>query len=478
MQNVENFRNSYYFKSIDDIEVKEKCFEHINLSDEDIEEIGIFSRMLPVISQLEGDCDTFIDCFTNDKNVAIVVGQCSPKNSVYEHSYIGKLIFKENEPGVFKAFEDDCPVREVKASIKNDETGLEVLVRQNITVLKNKKGNKIGVIITEKSMSSCENTLVSYIDKNYNIGKIISDCIVCFNKSGEVVFANEAAKKFYKKKLSVDEIMSLDFDNLSFNKHTIDDVLKKDQIVDKKIKDGNKYFDVVHSKIKENGSNLGFAIVIKDVTEKVLKDKALILKSLAVQEIHHRVKNNLQTIISLIRLQLNRTENKDTKKACEEIISRIFSIAITHEILANNGIDKVEIKEILNLLTSNTLNFVAIKNMDLRISVFGEKCYVSSDVGTTIAIIVNELLQNSISHGFDLENICEIKIKVLKENEIFSIIVSDNGSGYKDNDVTSSNLGLKLVKSLVKDKLMGDLTITSSNVGTKTCFTFKNKILY
>ncbi|MFV0503953.1 MAG: histidine kinase N-terminal domain-containing protein [Lachnospirales bacterium] len=477
MQNGKNFRDNYYFKSISIEDLKENYINH-DLTDEDLTELISYSKMLPVVSQLKNNCDTFIDCMTKDRNVAIVIAQCSPKNSVYEHSYIGRKIHRHKEPGVFKSYEKDCTVIEMKASIKNFETGTEVLVKQNITVLKNKNGKKIGVIISEKNLSGEEKNLMPYISYNYSIGNIISDCIIFFNRKGDVIFANESAKKYYNKKLGNCNIFSSSLDALSPKGYNEQDILAKELIIDEKIKDHESYYNIIHSIINVDNTNLGFAILIKDITEKVLKDKELILKSLAVQEIHHRVKNNLQTIISLIRLQLNRTQNKDIKNECDIIISRISSIAITHELLATSNIDKIDIKEILNSLTTNTLNFVSIKNINLNIFVEGESCYVSSDIGTTIGIIVNELLQNSITHGFNFKKNCKIRIKVLKSCNHFGIIVTDNGNGYKNIDVTSSSLGLKLVKSLVEDKLMGELKITSSNEGTKTYFSFTNTTLY
>lgn len=487
MHDWENFRNSNYFKSIEDDEVLKKCLEHVKLSNEDIEDLIAHSKMLPIISEIEGGCDTFIDCFTNDKDVAIVISQSSPKDSLYLHSFIGKLIYRDYEPGVFYAYESENTQRNIKGIIHHEHNLGEVLIKQTITVLKNRYGKKIGVLIVEKPVgkqsdnfgeSDIHNKVsINNFNEKYSITNIIADGILCFNLDGICVFANNQAKTFYENHFDKENILGESFLELKPTDVSISDILENRIIVINGQNYSNNHYKIVYSVINEGDSNFGFAIIIKDITEKVLKDKELILKSLAILEIHHRVKNNLQTIISLIRMQSKRTDNPDTKIVCNEIINRIHSIAVTHEILAKNGLDKIYIKEVISLMVTNTLSYVSSDNLDLKIDVIGDNLYVDSEISCTVVIIINELIQNSIKHGFFNKKSGNIVIKVLQNNLDCSIIVNDDGNGFKDNNTDVKNLGLGLVRGLVEDKLQGTLSISSDNNGVEVTFSFLNQFL-
>ncbi|WP_081722824.1 sensor histidine kinase [Schnuerera ultunensis] len=132
-----------------------------------------------------------------------------------------------------------------------------------------------------------------------------------------------------------------------------------------------------------------------------LLDKGqFILKSVAIQEIHHRIKNNLQTISSLLRLQFRRMKDRNAKKALEESISRIVSVSITHELLSESGIVDVDIKILIERIADNGKDYLLEPNKNIDIKVLGNTFVVDSQYATSIALIANELIQNSIDDGF------------------------------------------------------------------------------
>lgn len=482
MYNWETGKNNYYLKSIDEKIIRYNCKKHINISEQDIQEIVRFSKMLPIISDLEG-CDVFIDCFTNDPDVAIVVAQCSPHNTLYSQSFIGEFIFRKSEPAVFRTFELGVPSKEIKAIIEMKKSHTEVLVKQNVVVLLNKDFKKIGVLITEKNLissgqqnidefSQALNLTVSPLINPYAITKLINDSIICFNKSGIAIFANDSAKRLYKNLEYKDNIVGMSFENLVFGNFTFEDVLEKSFIEQFKVKISKYYLNIVYSKINEGNEYIGVSLIIRDVTEKYLAEKELVLKSAAIDEMHHRIKNNLQTIISLIRLQEKRFKNRDVTKVCEQIISRIYSISLTHEILSKKGIDVIDLHEMLSIMTNNIRNYISQENLNLDIKVNGQNVSVASDIGCTVAMIINELLQNSIKYAWpDIQN-GKILINILQKNKVCSIVFIDNGVGFEISNVNSSSLGIKLIKSLVSDKLFGDIVIKSSSNGTRVTFSF------
>lgn len=141
-------------------------------------------------------------------------------------------------------------------------------------------------------------------------------------------------------------------------------------------------------------------MIIRDIIEVKAKEKEPILKSVAIQEIHHRIKNNLQTISSLLRLQFRRMKDRNAKKALEESISRIVSVSITHELLSESGIVDVDIKILIERIADNGKDYLLEPNKNIDIKVLGNTFVVDSQYATSIALIANELIQNSIDDGF------------------------------------------------------------------------------
>lgn len=201
----------------------------------------------------------------------------------------------------------------------------------------------------------------------------------------------------------------------------------------------------------------------------------LILKSVAISEIHHRVKNNLQTIASLLRLQSRRIEDLAVKKAFDESINRIHSIAVTHEILAQKGVDNIDIKEMLTRITDNFKLYSQDAQTEIEFNVGGDEFTVDSDMATSIAMVVNEILQNSLEYAFvDKTKGC-IDIKIQRGKIYSTVSITDDGVGFDVNKVRTGSLGISIVKSIIKDKLGGIFDMASSENGTKVVFDFKNE---
>ncbi|WP_241761747.1 sensor histidine kinase, partial [Fusobacterium nucleatum] len=198
------------------------------------------------------------------------------------------------------------------------------------------------------------------------------------------------------------------------------------------------------------------------------------IKTVFIKEIHHRVKNNLQTVASLLRIQKRRVKNAETKKILDETINRILSIAITHEILSATGIDTISIKHILEILCQNYFKNNVDKSKKIEFNIGGDEFSISSDKATSVALVVNEIVQNATEHAFVNRDSGKVDIKILKGEKFSKIRISDNGVGMTVNKENNS-MGLLIISSLVKDKLKGNLEIKSKKEkGTTIEFDFKN----
>ncbi|MGE6514677.1 sensor histidine kinase [Lysinibacillus sphaericus] len=204
------------------------------------------------------------------------------------------------------------------------------------------------------------------------------------------------------------------------------------------------------------------------------EEKQSVFQAIVVQEIHHRVKNNLQVISSLLRLQMQRCHSMEVTEVFHDSISRISSMALVHDYLAQRGIEEADIKFLIQQISTLLVSSSIIPGQDIAVSVEGESVFCSPEKATAVALIVNELVQNSIKHAFPALNRGNIEIILRQRKQMATIIVMDDGCGIGDSFSTGdmSSLGLHLVNMLVEERLQGVLSFPLSDKGTKVSITF------
>lgn len=204
------------------------------------------------------------------------------------------------------------------------------------------------------------------------------------------------------------------------------------------------------------------------------EDKKGVFQAIVVQEIHHRVKNNLQVISSLLRLQMQRTYSEEVAEVFHDSISRISSMALVHDYLAQRGVEEADIKLLIQQISTLLVSSSVIPGQHITVSVEGESVFCPSDKATAIALIINELVQNSIKHAFPSRNYGEIAINLRQRKQMVTITVTDDGCGIDDRFSIGelSSLGLQLVDMLVEEKLQGVFSFPISEEGTKVSITF------
>lgn len=469
--------------------LRELCKTHTDLCEEDICTLEDIEKTLPLISKLVGEF-TFIDCLTRDLDTAIVVAEAKASNysSLYKNSVIGKLALRQNEPAALRTLELGVETSDLKALTQEN-----IMVKQKTVPIKNLKGKIIGVLIMEKDiteeMSQNRNmeilsetteqlaqTLMNLkeVDSDNTVDyNLLNDAIVIFDEMGVSLYANFNAEELYKKLGYKDKVVGMSFDNLVLNDATFAFVVKERKSTEFETNVGRLSLQIKYGFTKKNNS-YRVIMLIKDITDIKQKEKELILKSVAIKEIHHRVKNNLQTIASILRLQSRRINSLEAKKSFQDSISRVLSIAAVHEVLAQNGIDDIDIKNILSKIKDNAIRNGIQCNKTISIELLGDSFDVNSDKATSIAIVLNELLENSVKHAFCETTMGNIQITIEKGIMYSSISINDNGIGFDFNIKKNDSLGLNIVNSIVQDKLNGYINIESSEKGTKVVFHFEN----
>src|SRR5271156_67928 len=208
-----------------------------------------------------------------------------------------------------------------------------------------------------------------------------------------------------------------------------------------------------------HGSSAGAAVLIRDVTEVKRRDRALISKDATIREIHHRVKNNLQTVAALLRLQARRTANAEGREALIESVRRVSSIALVHDALSMSVDEQVNLDEVIDRILP-IMNDVASVDRPIRINRVGELGVLDSDRATALIMVITELVQNAIEHAFDpTARGGSVTIVAERSARWLDVVVHDDGRGLPEgfNLDKSDSLGLQIVRTLVSAELDGSL---------------------
>jgi two-component sensor histidine kinase len=174
-----------------------------------------------------------------------------------------------------------------------------------------------------------------------------------------------------------------------------------------------------------------------------------------LKEIHHRVKNNLQNVASILRLQIRRLGGISAEQALNDSISRIMSIAVAHETLCQSEIGMVDIRKLMDNVSELSLAGQIEPKVTMDIS--GPSVMIPSREATSLALIVNELIQNAARHGYKGQTEGKLSLTLEEVANNISVTVQDEGLGLPEdfNPDKDGNLGLTIVRTLVKDDLRG-----------------------
>jgi two-component sensor histidine kinase len=228
---------------------------------------------------------------------------------------------------------------------------------------------------------------------------------------------------------------------------------------------GDVVIDLLVIPLTEGVDRIGAIVLVHNITELRNRDRALITKDTTIKEIHHRVKNNLQTVSALLRLQSRRVEDPTASAALEEAVRRVASIALVHETLSNQSAEFVEFDQVFDQIIKNSFELNPRKINFKKIGNFGT---FDSKIATALSLVITELIHNSFEHGL-LDTGDLLMVEVSNENKNYTVTVADNGAGLPANFnlEKSSNLGLQIANTLTKNELNGTLKLFSENNFTK-----------
>jgi two-component sensor histidine kinase len=230
--------------------------------------------------------------------------------------------------------------------------------------------------------------------------------------------------------------------------------------------------DLLVLPLLEGGDRIGAIVLLQNVTELRRRERELVTKDATIREIHHRVKNNLQTVSALLRLQSRRIEDPAASAALNEAVRRIASIALVHETLSSGTEASVAFDDVLTRLVTHALD-LSPRMGELEISHTGALGALDPKVATPLSLVVTELIHNALEHGLEKSG-TKLTIESARLGENAMITIIDDGVGLPDgfSIVQSSNLGLQIVRTLTENELRGTIDLVRTERGTEAQLRF------
>jgi two-component sensor histidine kinase len=222
----------------------------------------------------------------------------------------------------------------------------------------------------------------------------------------------------------------------------------------------------------------GALIMVHDETEEREKAVELHVKTTMIKEVHHRVKNNLQTVASILRMQSRRAENPEVQLHLNEAVNRVLAVAVIHEFLSRDDDQAINIRDVCQRIVTQTQRAAVMPDKQITLRVQGPAIYLPSQQATACALVANELVLNSLEHAFDGRERGTVLMQLADEGDQVVLEVIDDGVGLLEgaDREPSDSLGLTIVRILVEGDLKGQLVMERADPGTRVMVRFRKEV--
>lgn len=461
--------------------IRELCLKHTSLTENDIKILETMADQILYTSELTGT-DIFIDAPLRDRIDAIVLAWAHPQSrSLYGHNVVGELAFSTSEPAVYHTIQTGLTSLNVRGVSQEG-----IPIEQTVVAIRNDDAAVIGTLIMERDISEelrqeeqvefltqtaerLSNTLMYLSTTGSQFEDWVGNGLFVLNKNYKITYVNRSAARIYEDVYGF-EAAGNDFQLSMLNCTTLVQLLDYLKNPVEFCIQGKHYFFQAFPLVTY-GELSGCVISFRDITDLRRKEQELHAQSNIIREIHHRVKNNLQNVAALLRLQMRRSNLEVIKSEFSASINRIISIAMVHDVFACQTCDTIDLKELSQRILMSLLESIALPEQNIQTQIEGEQILLSSAQAVPLALVLNELLTNCFKHGIKMVDRGLIILKLVEIGQQIQLSVWDNGSEPFEplNNLKQRRLGLQIVDSLVSDQLGGEFAL--KRIEGMTCAT-------
>jgi two-component sensor histidine kinase len=429
----------------------------------------------------------------------LCVAQCRPTTgpTAYQHDQVGVLllgaratplrtsftegrIFREVEPD----WEGDLPIRREAVPVRAGGEVIAVLGRDaNLASVRTPSQLELVYLQSSADLAAmvADGTFpVADADTEEGAGPRVGDGIVRMEPDGTIIYASPNAQSAFSRLGVGGSVLGEPIDALTsavaddpFDSSDLAAAVRAavdgGQPASIEVEGGGATVLFRALPLRPRGETLGALLLMQDVTELRRRDRQIMSKDATIREIHHRVKNNLQTVAALLRLQARRVSVPEARTALEESMRRVSSIALVHETLSVSVDEEVDFDEIVDrlLVMLSDVMGSADRIGTGRIGTFGE---IPAEAATALVLVLTELVQNALEHAFPDAASGRVEVRAERARGVLTVTISDDGLGLPADfaSQTSDRLGLQIVRTLVSAELGGSVELRAHGDGPGT----------
>lgn len=312
----------------------------------------------------------------------------------------------------------------------------------------------------ESASSGMGDAMYHLWEQDFGLSDKISEAVIIADRYGIVHYCNQEAEKIYHRMGHEGIFLG---QNIAKLKLSMEQFPECDTVEAKPLSIGNSIFEIKYFYRKERKD---ICLILHDVTNEKQFERRLRMQSFLTSEMNHRIKNNLQTVASLLNIQSYKITDEDVKQMFQESVNRVLSIAEVHNALSVSETEKIEMLALIEKICYNITRMLPVKY-----KVTGDVVYLSASKASTFGLVVNELVQNVVKHARPVGNVTKsVTIDVKNGNQNVNVEIYDNGGGIKED--TSQGIGLQIVKRLVTESLSGEIGMYNKEMGVSVNLSF------
>jgi two-component sensor histidine kinase len=462
------------------------------LAEDDRQLLERIAGHLPLLTDLT-HADAVLFARVGDQVTVLAQAQPVPVPSPYVQPLaVGRLLARDETPAVFRVLVDGharhqvnttvirgAPVLQEVFPIRNERGEVIGAVRSEMLLIEHERQRKRHAIFRRAIARARELILTGRMRGGEKLGRLgVHDGVMIIDPAGRIEYLSAPAEYLYRRLGYADNLVKTQLQELETNEYICFKAMERGVCLEQRVQEQDLvWIKRVVPLIADAGSLRGRLIgrrsvpggaivAIEDVTDELRKEQELKIKTAMIQEIHHRVKNNLQTIAALLRLQARRTGNPEVADQLREGIGRIISIAVVHEFLSHDETSTINIHEVSNRILTEVRTGVLDQTRPISLALEGTRNFtLPAQQATSCALIINELVQNAVEHAFVGLPGGSIVVRLSEQGDSLCLEIQDDGRGLPEgfDAARQGGLGLQIVRSLVREDLKGEFELRAVN---------------
>jgi two-component sensor histidine kinase len=468
--------------------IAELIEERSQLSDAAIDQLQAIVSDWQILADL-AFADLLLVCRDDASGGLFVVAQMRPytAQTVYDEDLVGCPLSADDRPGVERAFDEariqrdgradfsrGIPVREESIPIVFDGEVIAVVTREsNLGMVRSPSQLELAYLQTadELSVMLAEGSFpFPGEDPERELAPRVGDGMLRMDPDGNVVYASPNAISAYRRLGVADPVIGRNVRAFDLDVAAVLEALADGEPLESEVEARGAVVLRRLLPLTHGPEVLGGLMLVREVTELRRHERLLLYKDATIREIHHRVKNNLQTVASLLRLQSRRLSSEESRQALGESVRRISSIALVHETLSQDSRQRVSFDKVTARLADMLTTGLTDPDCPVQVTLEGEAGELPAEVATPLALVLSELVQNAVEHAFPGTS-GTITVQLERGPATLELLVLDDGVGVPEGWEMEicANLGLRIASTLVESELNGTLMVSRRPAGGTAC---------